>query len=90
MGRATYLVICCPMILAVVGLGSLVADKDCKVPTWLAALSDFVFRFVWMTYDRIFKSLFGDGERTQEKGCDEESELGDSWDKKKEFLSEAS
>lgn len=88
-GRAIYVVMFFPMVFAVVGLGVIFAEKEGRIPYWLAVLSDFVLRVVWVSYDRIFKPLFGDGERTQERQGDEEALiLRDSWDEKTQWLSE--
>ena len=42
------------------------ADKNGKLPKWLAIGMTAMFNLIWMTYDLIFKPIFGDGERTEE------------------------
>jgi hypothetical protein len=37
-----------------------------KLPPWLTVTSTVLFNLMWMSYDSIFKPLFGDGERTEE------------------------
>ena len=36
------------------------------MPLWLAVGMGAVFNLMWMSYDYVFKPLFGDGERTEE------------------------
>ncbi|KAM0139411.1 hypothetical protein ACHAP3_003181 [Botrytis cinerea] len=74
-----------PVILALFGLGKIFADKNGKLPDWLANAMLTLFRYVWMVYDRVLKNRFGDGERTIERNGDgiEEMDLEKSWDEKK-------
>ncbi|MCJ1309945.1 hypothetical protein MMC25_003606 [Agyrium rufum] len=43
-------------------------NGDGKAPAWLLKLSRVVFWAMWMSYDGLFKPMFGDGERTVEGG----------------------
>jgi hypothetical protein len=52
--------------LLVITLSRFLADKNGKLPKWLAALLAITFNLIWMAYDVAFKPLFGDGERTEE------------------------
>lgn len=72
LGQAIFALMWGPIIFIIIGLGKLFADENGKVPTWLGLMSNFVFAGAWMGYDMIFKPVFGDGERTQEKEDDEE------------------
>lgn len=54
------------LFLSIITMSRYLADKDGKLPKWLAALLTITFNLIWMTYDFVFKPLFGDGERTEE------------------------
>jgi hypothetical protein len=71
-GKVLIVALWAPIIAIVFILGRIFADKNGRIPKWLAALMGAVFSGVWMTYDLGFKKLFGDGERTQEPENDEE------------------
>ena len=50
-------------------LGQTFNDKKTgRAPVWLMAVSNILFNLIWLSYDKIGKVLFGDGERTQEAG----------------------
>jgi hypothetical protein len=58
-----------------------------KSPPWLIWLLGKVFEGVWMSYDKFFRNLFGDGERTVKGGGgDEEEEQLIPSDRKCELL----
>lgn len=44
--------------------GRMLADEDGRVPRWVAMLMALVSNLVWLSYDWVFKPVFGDGERT--------------------------
>ncbi|KAB5522026.1 hypothetical protein GE09DRAFT_499490 [Coniochaeta sp. 2T2.1] len=54
-----------PFALGVFG-GRLFADKEGKVPRWVAVYMAVLLNTVWGCYDRFWKGTFGDGERTEE------------------------
>lgn len=86
-GQAIFTAIWLPVIMAILFVGNKFADESGKVPSWLAILSNLVLTGIWMSYDMIFKPVFGDGERTQEE--DDDEQMGrNSWDEKKELLYE--
>ncbi|KAI9642304.1 hypothetical protein NHQ30_009106 [Ciborinia camelliae] len=66
MAQILMMTVLLPIILALIGLGKIFADKDGKVPDWLAHVMGTLFRYVWAAYDRVLKNMFGDGERTLE------------------------
>ncbi|KAI9158165.1 Gamma-glutamyl cyclotransferase gliK [Paramyrothecium foliicola] len=37
-----------------------------KLPPWMMVVSTVLFNLIWMSYDNLFKPMFGDGERTEE------------------------
>jgi hypothetical protein len=53
-----------PFLLLLLALMQTNQDKDGNVPAWLAKLGAAFFGSVWVSYDTIFKPIFGDGERT--------------------------
>jgi len=53
-----------PIIFFVFGLQRKYSNKKGRAPAWLRLLAASMFRAVWLSYDQIFKRLFGDGERT--------------------------
>jgi hypothetical protein len=69
-GGVTFLAFWAPFIMFLFGISRLVADKDGRVPKWVIPISEAIFGGMWWTYDRVYKGMFGDGERTQ--GQDEE------------------
>ncbi|ESZ91010.1 hypothetical protein SBOR_8614 [Sclerotinia borealis F-4128] len=86
MARIFLMAALLPMIMGVFGLGKLFADKNGKIPDWLAHIMGALFRYVWAAYDGGLKDVFGDGERTMEG--DGDGELGETdldrrWDEKK-------
>jgi hypothetical protein len=80
-GQVLFLATWFPIVIAMVGITRLFVDEDGKIPKWLVKVMDFVFRVLWKTYDRGFKPVFGDGERTIEDsdGGTEERTVGIRW-----------
>jgi hypothetical protein len=64
MGKTIFLAIWYPILMFVFALAKQLQDKKGRSPAWLAKLSAMVFAGIWMSYDCVFKGLFGDGERT--------------------------
>jgi len=64
-GAAVYLVISF-VFFAIMALSGPLADKDGKLPRWLALATTVFFNLSWMMYDGILKPVLGDGERTEE------------------------
>ncbi|KAF1838342.1 hypothetical protein BDW02DRAFT_586015 [Decorospora gaudefroyi] len=63
-GKTVFLAIWMPIIALIFSLSRKLQDKKGRAPSWLAKLSAVVFTGMWMSYDSVFKGLFGDGERT--------------------------
>ena len=72
LGRFVFMMTWYPLVMAMFQLARLFQDKNGLSPPWLVMLTGAVFRGVWISYDGFFKGLFGDGERTIEKGHDDE------------------
>jgi hypothetical protein len=64
MGKTIFLAIWYPILMFVFALARQLQDKKGRSPAWLAKLSAMVFTGIWLSYDSVFKGLFGDGERT--------------------------
>ena len=47
-----------------------------NAPHWLAVLMAVVMNLMWMSYDNVFKPVFGDGERTEESKDNRASRRG--------------
>ncbi|KAI0125867.1 hypothetical protein BJ170DRAFT_451390 [Xylariales sp. AK1849] len=70
-GKWLFMLLWAPMFTFFIGSSRLFADKDGKIPTWLAASMAVMINLAWLSYDGIFKKHFGDGERTMEEDDDE-------------------
>ena len=62
-----------PFILLIFALSRRYQDDKGRTPEWLGRLASAVFIAMWANYDGFFYDIFGDGERTQPPGRDEES-----------------
>lgn len=72
-GKFIFVSIWAPIIFSIFGLERMVADKKTgRSPKWLRTLSALAFSGAWVSYDRFFKPLFGDGERTLGDRADRE------------------
>ncbi|PSR84117.1 hypothetical protein BD289DRAFT_334279, partial [Coniella lustricola] len=69
-GQFLFLSVAMPVMLLYLFLGRAVAGEDGRVPVWFALTMDTVFHLLWLAYDRLFKPVFGDGERTVEEDED--------------------
>jgi hypothetical protein len=80
-GQIVFLALWLPILLAVIGLGSVFADDEGRIPAWLVGIMTGLFKAVWGTYDLVFKRVFGDGERTiyDDDDGEDEKEVGLRW-----------
>ncbi|KAL8705733.1 MAG: hypothetical protein Q9201_001167 [Fulgogasparrea decipioides] len=67
-GRSVFSMTWWPIIFAMFTLSRMLSNEHGRSPKWLARLLGVVFAGVWWSYDEVMKGLFGDGERTIEKG----------------------
>lgn len=81
-GQFLFLAFVAPALLLYLALSKLLADDDGRVPVWFALATETFFHLVWTVYDRGFKPLFGDGERTVEEDDDEGAMRGLRWRRK--------
>ena len=71
MGLFIFTSIWQPFIILIFALGRLFADEKGILPPWLKFLTAALFKAVWVSYDKFFKPLFGDGERSIPDGGDD-------------------
>lgn len=64
-----------PLLASLFTLAKLLADERGRSPAWLTSLLNIYFNACWMSYDLVFKRIFGDGERTIGNEDDGEEEL---------------
>ncbi|KAF2435219.1 hypothetical protein EJ08DRAFT_656843 [Tothia fuscella] len=64
LGQFIFLSLWYPFFVLLFSLNRKYQDKHGQTPKWLASLCTALFAAVWNSYDNIFKSVFGDGERT--------------------------
>lgn len=65
-GRFLFILIWAPAVTLVFRGRAFLADKRGRYPEWSNKMTIFLFKTMWMTYDRIFKPVFGNGEHTIE------------------------
>ncbi|KAG8156852.1 hypothetical protein KVR01_013265 [Diaporthe batatas] len=56
-----------PLMSLFFGLSKWLADDRGRIPLWLGLYMETLFHVVWLGYDRVFKPVFGDGERTEDE-----------------------
>lgn len=66
-GHAVFIFAWAPMLLCMMSLTRILADETGRVPRWCASIISGSFSVMWYSYDRVFKHIFGDGERTVEE-----------------------
>lgn len=74
MGQYLFLGLVMPVMLLYLALGKVLADDKGQVPIWFGLVMETFFHLVWRVYDRWFKPVFGDGERTVGEEEEEEEE----------------
>ncbi|KAI9772318.1 MAG: hypothetical protein M1840_001067 [Geoglossum simile] len=68
LGRFLYLAVWMPVIYFMFLLQRIFRDKRGLSPEWLIKASGAIFKTMWLSYDRFFNIIFGDGERTMRQG----------------------
>ena len=63
-GRSLFLATWVPWVLAVMGIARAASDEKGRSPAWSQWLTLKLFMVMWVSYDYLFKPLWGDGERT--------------------------
>lgn len=77
LGQFMFLLTWTPFILLLFALGRVYQDSKGRAPKWLQQLSAAIFTSVWRSYDRIFKPVFGDGERSIQDGGGNDGDDGE-------------
>lgn len=72
-GQGLFLVLWAPMLILFLTMSEFLADETGNLPPWLAKGVAMMFNGMWMSYDAVFKPIFGDGERTEEADPDEKT-----------------
>lgn len=67
-GQIVFLGAWAPLLVFFLTMTSFLADETGKLPRWLAGGVSGMFNLMWMSYEAIFKPVFGDGERTEDEG----------------------
>ncbi|KAG6027537.1 hypothetical protein E4U40_001478 [Claviceps sp. LM458 group G5] len=65
-GNYVFILFWSPLFIFFVAATTGLADETGKLPGWLARFVGMMFGVMWLSYDAIFKPVFGDGERTEE------------------------
>lgn len=66
-GQYIFLGLFMPVMSLFLELSKWLADDRGKIPLWFGLLVETMFHFVWLGYDKVFKPVFGDGERTEDE-----------------------
>lgn len=66
-GQYIFLGLAMPVMSLFLELSKWLADDRGKIPLWFGLVMETLFHFVWMGYDKLFKPVFGDGERTEDE-----------------------
>jgi len=80
LGQFVFVSLWMPVISFVFGVSGLFADENGRNPDWLVQLTSAIFVAVWGSYDHFFKSIFGDGERTDKNERDEDAYVVEATD----------
>ncbi|KND90030.1 hypothetical protein TOPH_05372 [Tolypocladium ophioglossoides CBS 100239] len=83
-GQVVFLGAWAPLLIFFLTMTNFLADETGKLPRWLAGGVAGMFNLMWMSYDAMFKPVFGDGERTEDG--DEKLEERDGEDEEKVSL----
>ncbi|RFU80465.1 gliotoxin biosynthesis [Trichoderma arundinaceum] len=65
-GQSMFLLFWAPMLIYFMTVTRVLADERGKVPRWCASIISGSFGIMWYSYDKVFRTIFGDGERTEE------------------------
>lgn len=63
-GKALFSAIWVPFIMMIFAMSKRLQDDKGRSPKWFQRLSAMIFASMWLSYDGVFKKVFGDGERT--------------------------
>lgn len=63
-GKALFTAIWLPFIMMIFAMSRRLQDDKGRAPKWFQSLTAMIFAGMWLSYDGVFKKVFGDGERT--------------------------
>ncbi|KAL7924414.1 hypothetical protein ACQKWADRAFT_286673 [Trichoderma austrokoningii] len=66
-GHTVFIFAWAPMLICMMAMTRILADDTGRVPRWCAGIISASFGVMWYSYDKVFKLIFGDGERTMDK-----------------------
>ena len=78
LGSFIFLAVWGPILMFFFGGARIFLGKDGTYPKWFAKFAEAFFTAVWASYDGVFKSTFGDGERTIGDDLDKDDYENDS------------
>ena len=70
-GQFVFLSIWLPIVGMIFAMANLFIDDKGRQPKWMREFSGATFKAAWASYDKFFKPMFGDGERTIADGGDD-------------------
>ncbi|KAL2183892.1 hypothetical protein L209DRAFT_757192 [Thermothelomyces heterothallicus CBS 203.75] len=87
-GHVLFLGFWAPLLLLLMIAGRKLADERGRSPAWVVAATTVMANLVWMSYDCVGKSVFGDGERTVEPENKDGvlAERGTKWRRRRKSL----
>lgn len=86
LGQKLVLSVWWPIMMAFFALAKSLQDDKGRVPKWVGMLMGWIFLSMWTSYDGVWKSIFGDGERTEGDREDEASKRWEVGRKEKGYL----
>ncbi|MCJ1441805.1 MAG: hypothetical protein MMC23_002297 [Stictis urceolatum] len=63
-GQGIFLATWLPWIMLVFQLQAMLAGEDGRAPSWVGILSTRLMSLAWVSYDTVYRRIFGEGERT--------------------------
>lgn len=64
LGQVAFLSLWAPIVGFAFGLSKIFVDDKGRIPAWLRQFTGTIFVLAWKSYDRVYKPIFGDGERS--------------------------
>lgn len=74
-GQYLFLGLVAPFLLLLLVLSWYFSDEQGRVPVWFAVGAETFLHLVWTVYDRGFKPVFGEGERTVDDNDEEQGPI---------------
>ncbi|KAF2710390.1 hypothetical protein K504DRAFT_466800 [Pleomassaria siparia CBS 279.74] len=71
MGQKLIVVVWWPILMVLFAIIKRLQDDKGRSPKWVGTLMGWIFLGLWMSYDGVLKTVFGDGERTEGEDDDD-------------------